>query len=327
MRRREFIVLVGVAAIARSRPVGAQPAVMPVIGFLHSGSSDPWSSFETAFRRGLAEAGYIDGQQLAIVQRWAENRFDRLPGLAGELVRSNVSLIFVGGGDVAAHAAKSTTSTIPIVFAIGADPVKQGIVASFNRPGGNVTGVSFLSVELRPKLLELIQELLPNAATIALLANPSRPAFEQLVGEVLVPARAMGLQVHVLKAGNEREIDAAFATLHRVRVDAILALSDPVYLNLREQLARLAMSHRLPSVHSSRENVIAGGLASYGANIEDAYRQAGLYAGRILKGEKPADLPVMQPTTFHLAINLRTANALGLKVAPTLLARADEVIE
>ena len=300
---------------------------MPVIGFLHSGSPGPSSNISTQFRRGLGEARFVEGDTVVIVYRWAEDRFDRLPALASELVQRNVSLIFVGGGDIAALAVKSATATIPIVFAIGADPVQQGIVASLNRPGGNITGATFLAVEIRPKMVELIRELMPQTKKIAVLGNPNRPGFEQLLNDVVKPAEAAGLDVRVLRAGSDREIEVAFSTLNQEAVDGLLVLSDPVYMNRREQIARLLKLHKIPAIFGSRESVVAGGLMSYGASIEDAYRQAGAYAGRILKGEKPGDLPVMQPTKFELVINLKTARALGLTVPPALLSRADEVIE
>jgi len=281
----------------------------------------------TAFRRAIGEGGLAEGKDVLIEFRWAEDQFERLPMLANDLVQRKVSLIFAGGGDVAALAAKKATATIPIVFAIGADPVRQGIVSSLNRPGGNITGVTFLSVEIRPKMLELLRELVPKASIIAVLGNPNRPNYTNLLNEVLHPASALGLQVRVLTAGNETEIEAAFKTFNNEPVDGLLVLSDPVYFDRRDQIAQLESVHKMPSVHSEREIVAAGGLASYGASITDAYHQAGIYADRILKGERPADLPVMEPTKFELAINLKTAKALGLTITPTLLARADEVIE
>ena len=222
---------------------------------------------------------------------------------------------------------KSATTTIPIVFAIGADPVQQGIVASLNRPGGNITGATFLAVEIRPKMVELIRELIPQGKKIAVVGNPNRPGFEELVKDVVKPAEAAGLDVLVLKAGNEREIESVFSSLKQARIDGLLVLSDPVYTNRRDQVSRLLTSYKIPAIFGSRESVIAGGLMSYGASIEDAYRQAGVYAGRILKGEKPADLPVIQPTKFELVINLKTAKALGLTVPHSLLSRADELID
>jgi len=330
MRRRDFIKVIAGSAVAWPLTARAQQAAKSVIGFLHSASPDPHSAYwsaATAFRRCLGESGFVEGQNLAIEFRWAEDRFERLPILASDLVKSNVSLIFAGGGDVAALAAKSATTKIPIVFAIGDDPVKQGIVSSLSRPGGNITGVTFLVVELRPKTLELIRELVPNAATIAVLVNPNRPNFQSLLGEVLEPAGRLGLQVHVLKAGNEGEIDAAFSTFRNSRVDALLVLSDPVFFNRRDQIARLEIQYKVPAVHATRGFVAAGGLMSYGASVDDAYCQAANYCGRILKGEAPNNLPVMQPTKFELVINLKTAKAIGLEVPPMLLARADEVIE
>jgi putative ABC transport system substrate-binding protein len=280
-----------------------------------------------AFRQGLVQAGFVEGTSVSIEYRWAEDRFDRLPTLANELVQRKVSLIFAGGGEVTAVAAKAATQTIPVVFAIGADPVAHGIVASMNRPGGNVTGVSFLVVQVRPKLVELIKELLPQAKLIALVVNPNRLGYEQALGDVQKSAQASGLDFIVLKAGREQEIDAAFSLLTKSAVDAALFLSDPVYVDRRDQIARLLDMHKLPGIFASREQVTAGGLISYGASLREAVQQAGIYAGRILKGEKPADLPVTQPTKFELVINLKAANAIGLTVPATLLARADEVIE
>src|SRR5262245_5215290 len=326
MKRREFITLLGGAA-AWPLAARAQRSAMPVIGFLHSGSAGPSSTNLAQFRRGLTETGFLEGNSVIIDYRWAEDRFDRLPALATELVGRNVSLIGVGGGDIAALAAKSATTTIPIVFAIGADPVQQGIVASLNRPSGNITGATFLAVEIRPKMVELIRELIPQGKKIAVVGNPNRPGFEELVKDVVKPAEAAGLDVLVLKAGNEREIESVFSSLKQARIDGLLVLSDPVYTNRRDQVSRLLTSYKIPAIFGSRESVIAGGLMSYGASIEDAYRHAGVYAGRILKGEKPADLPVIQPTKFELVINLKTAKALGLTVPHSLLSRADELID
>jgi putative ABC transport system substrate-binding protein len=282
IRRRQFITLLGAAAATpfmRPHLARAQQPSMPVIGFLHSASPDPRSAYWAAlaaFRRGLNESGFQEGRTVSIEFRWAEDQFARLPALANELVSRKVSLIFAGGGDVAALAAKKATTTIPIVFAIGADPVQQGIVSSLNRPGANATGVTFLSVEIRPKMVELIRELVPKVSTLAVLANPSRPNFQALLDEVLRPALALGLQVRVLKAGSGEEIESAFNTLGHGAADGLLVLSDPVYLNRRDQLAQLEMQNRLPAIHSSREHVIAGSLVSYGASIDEAYYQAGL---------------------------------------------------
>jgi putative ABC transport system substrate-binding protein len=324
MRRRDFIS--GLACVAASLPKAVSAQQRPVIGFLHSGSAGPNSFSVNAFRRSLANAGFVEGETVTIDYRWADDRFDELPALAEELVRRNVSLIGVGGGDVAALAAKSATATIPIVFAIGADPDQQGLVVSLNRPGGNITGTTFLSVEVRPKMVELLRELLPRTKTIAVLGNQNRPGFERLVNDVVRPAEAAGLNVRILKAGNEREINDAFATFHNAPVDGLLMLSDPVYTNRRDQVVRLQRSLKIPTI-STHEIVEAGGLIGYGASIPDSYAQAGIYAARILRGEKPADLPVLQPTKFELVINLRTAKVIGVTVPPTLLARADAVIE
>ena len=330
MKRREFITLVGGATAAWPLAARAQHPAMPMVGILHSASPDPRSAYWSAmaaFRRGVSESGFLEGQNVSFEFRWAEDQFSRLPNLAAELVRQNVSLIFAGGGDVAALAAKEATATIPIVFAMGADPVEQGIVTSLSRPGANVTGVTFLAVELRPKMLDVIRDLLPKVSTIAILGNPNRPNHQALLDQMLASAQARGLQVRVLAAGSGPEIDSAFKILTREPVDALLVLSDPVYLNQRDQLARLELQYRIPTVNASREAVVAGSLASYGASIEDSYYQAGIYTGRILKGEKPADLPVLQPTKFELVINLKTAKALGLIVPQALLVAADEVIE
>jgi putative ABC transport system substrate-binding protein len=315
------------AAATPPVPGFAQQSPLPSIGFLHSGSQASYGHILTAFRQGLAQAGFAEGTNTSIEYRWADDHFERLSGLAKELVEQRVSLIFAGGGEVSAVAAKNATQTIPIVFAIGADPVQHGIVPSLNRPGGNVTGISFMVVQVRPKLVELTRELLPHAKSVALVVNPNRLGYEQALDDVRRSADAAGFNCVVLRAGNEQEIDAAFATLAKSRVEAIIFLSDPVYVNRRDNIARLAESLRLPGIFSSREHVMAGGLLSYGASLRDAVRQAGTYAGRVLKGEKPADLPVMQPTQFELAINLKTAKAIGLPMPPTLLARADEVIE
>jgi putative ABC transport system substrate-binding protein len=327
MRRREFLGVLGGTAAAWPGVAPAQPSPLPTIGFLHSGTRSSYGHLLAAIQQGLGETGFIEGATVRIEYRWAEDRFDRLPELARDLVQQNVSLIFAGGGEVSAIAAKGATSKIPIVFAIGADPVQHGLVASMNRPGANVTGTTFLVVQVRPKLVELVREILPQAKSIAVLANPNRAGYEQALQDVLGAAKRSGLAVVLLKAGSEREIDAAFSALSSSRVDAMVALSDPVYVNRRVQLAILAAAHKLPTIFSSRENIVAGGLICYGASLVEAARQAAIYAGRILKGEKPENLPVLQPTKFELVINLKTAKALGITVPATLLARADEVIE
>ena len=330
MKRREFIAALGGATVTWPLAARAQQPVMPVVGVLHSASSDPRSAYWSAmaaFRRGVIDAGFLEGQNVSFEFRWAEGQFERLPTLAAELVRQNVSVIFAGGGDVAALAAKKATTTIPIVFAIGADPVEQEIVASLGRPGANVTGVTFLSVELRPKMLDVIRDLMPSVSTIAILGNPNRPNYQALLNQMLAAAQARSLHVRTLAAGSGPEINSAFDFLTREPVDALLVLSDPVYLTQVDHLARLELQHKIPTVNAEREAVVAGSLASYGASIEDSYYQAGIYTGRILKGEKPADLPVLQPTKFELVINLKTAKALGVSVSQSLRATADEVIE
>ena len=280
-----------------------------------------------AFRQGLSETGYVEGQNVAIEYRWAEGRYDRLPALAADLVGRKVDVIVTSGGDPAALAAKNATSTIPIVFTVGGDPVAAGLVASLARPGGNLTGVSILAVELMPKRLELLSELVPQARVIALLVNPNNPNAERIMRDVQEAARAKGVQLHILKAGTESEIDAAFASLVQLQAGALVVGADPFFNSRREQLVALAARHAVPAIYEWREFAAAGGLISYGASLTAAYRQVGIYAGKILKGAKPADLPVQQPTTFELVVNLKTAKALGLTVPPSILARADEVIE
>jgi putative ABC transport system substrate-binding protein len=300
---------------------------MPVIGFLSSVSPGPLAAFVSAFRQGLSEAGYVEGQNLAIEYRWAEGRYDRLPGLAAELVGRNVGIIVTTGGTVSARAAKSATSTIPIVSVFGGDPVADGLVASFARPGGNLTGLSILVRELMPKRLELLAEMVPQAGAIALLVNPSNPNAERIIREVQEAARAKGVQLHVLKAGTEGEIDAAFASLVELHAGALVVAADPFFNSRREQLVALAARHAVPAIYEWREFATAGGLISYGTSLSAVYRQVGIYTGRILKGAKPADLPVQQPTTFELVVNLNTAKELGITVPPSVLARVDEVIE
>jgi putative ABC transport system substrate-binding protein len=274
----------------------------------------------------LKTAGFAEGGDIKVEYRWAEDRFERLPALARELVDAKVAVIMAGGGDVSALAAKSATTTIPIVFAIGADPVQQGIVASLSRPGANITGATFLAVEIRPKMVELTRELLPNAKHVALLANPHRPGFRRLVQDVVKPAEIAGLSVRILEASDEFTIKNAFEALRQAPVDAVLIMSDPVYSNRRDLMARLQLAIRIPMI-AWGEMVGAGGLIGYGAQPSDAYTQAGRYSGRILKGEKAGELPIVQPTKFELVINLKTAKELGVHVPATLLARADTVIE
>jgi putative ABC transport system substrate-binding protein len=305
----------------------AQQKAMPVIGVLNSGSPGPSSAlFMAAFRQGLSEAGYVEGQNLAIEYRWAEGHYDRLPALAADLVDRKVDLI-IATSPPGAFAAKSATSTIPIVFRGGADPVGDGLVASLARPGGNLTGVSVLATEVTAKRLELLSELVPGAGVIALLVNPNSPSAERVIQEVQQAARAKGVQLSILKAGTESEIDAAFASLNQLTAGALLVGADPFLSGRREQLVALASRHAIPSIYAWREFAASGGLISYGASLTSAFRLLGTDAGKVLKGAKPADLPVQQPTTFELVINLRTAKALGLTVPQSMLTRADEVIE
>jgi ABC-type uncharacterized transport system substrate-binding protein len=327
MRRRDFIIRIAGSAAAWPLAAGAQQQAMPVVGFLRGTSANASADLVAALRRGLTEAGYTEGQNIAIEYRWAENRGERLPALAADLVRRQCALI-IAAGDAAAHAAKTATMTIPIVFATGEDPVKVGLVSRLNRPGSNITGISFYnSADLHPKQLELLREVVPKAAVIGVLINPAMAAAESQERDAQVAARALGLQLFVVNAGSERDFDTAFATLAHQRVEALLIAGNALFTGQRDRLVALAARYALATIYPLREFVAAGGMMSYGASLTDAYRQVGVYAGRILKGEKPADLPVMLPTRFELVINLKSAKALGLDVPPTLLARADEVIE
>jgi putative ABC transport system substrate-binding protein len=323
MRRREFITLVGGAAVGWSRAARAQQR-MPVIGYLGTGSPGQVAP-GAPFRQGLSEAGYVEGQNVAIEYRWAENQFDRLPALAADLVRRQVSVIFAPAFR-SALAAKAATTTIPIVFNISADPVQFGLVASLSRPGGNVTGVTNLNVEVGPKRLELLHEAVPTATLIGLLVTPTDPLTEAFLRDMQAAARILGLRLHVLHASPERDFDAAFATLVQVRAGGLVIGPDAFLVNSTEQLAALALRHAVPTIYQFRNFVAAGGLMSYGGGF-DFGRQAGVYTGRILKGEKPADLPVQQVTKVELVINMKTAKALGVTFPITLLGRADEVIE
>ena len=327
MKRREFITLLGGAVVAWPLAAGAQQHTLPVIGYLSGGASGPFAAFLAAFRKGLGEIGYVEGQNVAFEYRWAEGHYDRLPALAAELVERKVDLIAASGGDFAARAAKAATSTIPIVFTSGDDPAETGLVASLARPGGNLTGFSLLVVELHAKRLELISEVIPSAKVIALLVNPDSPQTERVVRAMQEAAGVKGVKLEVLKAATESAIDTAFASLARVQAGALVQGADPFFLSRRDQLALLAARHAIPAIYESRPFVEAGGLMSYGANFPDMYRQIGAYAGRILKGEKPADLPVMRPTKLDLAINLTAARAIGLTIPESFLLRADQVIE
>jgi putative ABC transport system substrate-binding protein len=327
LRRRQFLTLLGGAAAAWPLAVRAQQPAMPVVGFLRSTTANASIDLVAAVRRGLAEAGYIEGQNIAIEYRWAEGHNDRLPALAADLVRRQCALI-VAGGDAAAHVAKTATTTIPIVFATGEDPVKVGLVSRLNRPGGNITGISFYnSADLESKQLEFLREVVPKAAMIGVLVNPTVAAAQSQESEAQIAARALGLRLFVVNAGSERDFDTAFASLAQQRVEALLIVGNALFTGQRYRLVAVAGRYVLPTIYPLREFVTAGGLMSYGGSLTDAYRQVGVYAGRILKGEKPADLPVTLPTKFELVINLQTAKGLGIEIPPMLLARADEVIE
>jgi putative tryptophan/tyrosine transport system substrate-binding protein len=329
MKRRQFISLLGGAAAAWPLAARAQQqGAMPVIGFLDSRSPDALTDRLRGFRQGLKDTGYVEGENVTIVFRWAENQFDRLPVLAAELVRRRVAVIATSGGPAVAFSAKAATTTIPIVFTVGEDPVRLGLVASLARPDGNLTGINFLVGELTTKRLELLRELVPAATRVALLVNPTQATnTESTLRDVASAARAMGLQIQVLNASTSREIDAAFATIVRERPDALFVGNDAFFNARRVQLALLAGRHGVPAIYSDRELAEAGGLMTYGSNIVNTYRQVGVYAGRILKGAKPADLPVVQSTKFELVINAQTARMLGLTMPDKLLATADEVIE
>jgi putative tryptophan/tyrosine transport system substrate-binding protein len=329
MRRREFSTLLGGATTASTvwpLHLGAQQKATPVIGWLGISTPGPSAPSLAAFRHGLNEIGYVEGQNVAMEYRWAEGRYDRLPALAADLVDRRVDVLVASSGDPAAYAAKNATSTIPIVFTSG-DAVGYGFVASLARPGGNLTGLSFLNPELNPKRFELLSELVPQAKVIALLVNPNSSSLEHVLRAVQEAAKPKGLQLHILKAGTESEIDAAFAALVQRQAGGLVVSSDPFFYGQREQLVVLAARHSVPTIYEWRQFVVEGGLTSYGASVSAVNRQVGIYAGKILKGAKPADLPVLQPTTFEFVINLKTAEALGLTILPSILSRADEVIE
>jgi putative tryptophan/tyrosine transport system substrate-binding protein len=326
MKRRELMLLLA-GVLTAARGLRAQQKAMPVIGFLGSTSPGPFAASVAAFHQGLNETGYVEGQNATIEYRWAEGDYDRLPALAADLVGRKVDVIVAAGGFAAALAAKSATSTTAIVFTGVSDPVAVGLVASLARPGGNITGFSGMTAELMPKRLELLSELVPQADVIALLVNPNDAITERIIRDVQEAARAKGMQLHVLKAGTEGEIETAVASLVQLHAGGLLVGPDAFFVSRREQLVALVSRQAVPASYQGREFVAAGGLISYGTRFTAVYRQVGIYAGRILKGEKPADLPVQRPTTFELVVNLKTAKALGLTVPPSILARADEVIE
>jgi len=325
MKRRELITLLGGAAAWPLAARAQQPPV-PTIGYLHVGPPNP--NTEAAFRKGLSEVGFVEGRNVTIMSRYAENQYDRLPALAAELVRQRVAVIFTAGGAVAVPTAKAATPTIPIVFTTGANPVETGMVASFNRPGGNVTGISSMTTELTPKMFGLLHELLPAAARFAVLVNPRVPrTAASVTAHAQAAASTIGQQIEIFTAETNDEIDAAFASMVQKRADALLVGTNVFFNSRRVQLATLGARHALPAIYVAREFVEAGGLMSYGPRSADMNRLGGIYVGRILKGEKPGELPVLQPTKFELVINLQTAKLLGIDVPPTLLAAADEVIE
>ena len=326
MRRRELLLLVG-GMMATGRALRAQRKVMPVVGFLGLSSPGPFAGALAAFHQGLRETGYVEGQNVVVEYRWAEDHYERLPALAAALVARQVDVIVTQGGIPPALAAKNATTTIPIVFMLGADPVAAGLVASLARPGGDLTGFTHIYAELTLKRLEILSELVPQAKLIALLIKPGSQETEGNLSEVEEAAHVKGVQLQILKASNEGEIDAAFETLARVKAGALLVGADPFFFGKREQLVALATRDAVPVMYETRDAVQAGGLISYGTNGTATWRQVGVYAGRILNGAKPADLPVQQPTSFELVINLKTAKALGLTIPPSILARADEVIE
>ncbi|MEH2564852.1 ABC transporter substrate-binding protein [Bradyrhizobium sp. AZCC 2289] len=326
MRRREFILALGGAA-AWPLAASAQQADGIVVGLLHSGSPDDQVSLVNATRSGLEEAGYIEGQNLKIEYRWAEGRYDRLPGLAAELLNLHVALIIAAGGSDPARAARNATSTIPIVFVTAADPIKTGLVASLNRPEGNVTGISMIGSTLEAKRLELLHEMLPQTSTIGVLINPKYPAAKAQLQEAEEATARLGTKLVSQNASTEREVEAAFTNFVQQQAGAVLVCNDPFFGSARERIASLAIRDKLPAMSFRREFAEVGGLLSYGARFEEGYRQAGVYAGRILKGAKTTDLPVIQPTKFELVVNLKTAKAIGLTISESFLLRADEVIE
>jgi len=325
LKRRQFMTFLLGAAAARPLAAQAQQPALPVVGFLNSRGAGENETILVAFRRGLQEAGYTEGQNVTIEYSWADNHYDRLPMLAADLVGRRVAVIVSNGPPI--KTVKAATSTIPIVFAVGFDPLAFGLVSSLSRPGGNLTGVSILDVEIGPKRLELLRELIPTATVVALLVNPTTPAAEAIARDVQAAARVLGLQLHVLHAANDRDFDAVFATLAQLRADALIIGGDPFFTSRSRQLGELTLARRVPAIYEFHEFAAAGGLISYGTSLADAYRQVGTYTGRILKGEKPSDLPVQQATKVELILNLKTAKAFDIAVPNSLLGRADEIIE
>jgi putative ABC transport system substrate-binding protein len=326
MKRREFILVLGGAAASLPFAATAQQQVV-VVGLLHSGSADDQVNLVAATRQGLKETGYTEGQNLVIEYRWADGKYDRLPAMAAELVDRHVALIIAAGGTDPARAAKAATSSIPIVFVSAADPVRAGLVASLSRPEGNVTGINMIGATLEAKRLELLRELVPQASTIGVLINPKYPAAKIQTQEVQEATARLGVKLVLRNASSDQEVEAAFAAFVEQQAGVVLACNDPFFGSAREKLAALALRHKLPAMSFRREFAEVGGLLSYGAVFEEGYRQAGIYAGRILKGAKTTDLPVMQPTKFEMVVNLKTAKALGLTISESFLLRADEVIE
>jgi putative tryptophan/tyrosine transport system substrate-binding protein len=326
MRRRQFICVIGAAA-AWPLAVRAQQPAMPVIGFLSSRSPGESAGVVAAFRQGLREAGFIEGQNALVAFRWAEGHYDRLPALAAELIELRVAVLFTAGGPPAAFAAKAATQTIPIVFSAAIDPDRIGLVASLNRPGGNVTGMSLMPSELAAKSVQLLKQLLPAATLIGYLVNPSNPGAPVYVSEASAAAKTLGIAVHVLNASTEGDLDEVFASLPKASVSGLAVPAEPFFDSQRDRMVALAVRYGVPAIYGLREYAVAGGLMSYGASLPDTYRRAAIYVGRVLKGEKPANLPVVQPTKFDLVLNMKTAKALGLNIPEQLLATADEVIE
>jgi ABC-type uncharacterized transport system substrate-binding protein len=327
IRRREFITLPGGTTVAWPLVARAQPIATPIIGFLGFSSPEAFAREVTAFQQGVNELGFVEGRNVTTLYRWANGRFDRLPSLASDLAHSGVTMIAATGTPAAGRAAKAATLTIPIIFVTGDDPVQLGLVASLNRPNGNATGIYMLTASLESKRLELLHEVVPKAAIIGVMVDPNSPDTERQLRELPVAAGSIGQRIVILKAGTEREVEAAFASIPAERIDALLIASSPFYLPLRQRIVALAAHYNVPAIYFFRDFAVAGGLMSYGTDLADAYRQAGRYAGRILKGEKPSDLPVQQSTKVEFVVNLKTAKSLGLSISLPLLGRADEVIE